>query len=142
MFAVLFEKQLGKLIEEINAYENEADIWTRRGEMPNSAGNLTLHLIGNLNHYIGANLGNSGYKRERDLEFLGKEVSRKELVKRIKNVSQTVSSTLSSLLNTALFEDYPEEFLGETRNTFEVLVSTYAHLNYHLGQIDYHRRGI
>ena len=72
----LFERDLNKLISEINSYKNEADLWIKTENIPNSAGNLCLHLLGNLNHYIGATLGDSGYVRKRDEEFLTASVSR------------------------------------------------------------------
>jgi len=47
-------RDLLKLKEEINLYTNEADLWIVRHDIKNSAGSLALHLVGNLNHYIGA----------------------------------------------------------------------------------------
>ena len=64
-----FRKDLSKLIGEIDLYKNETDLWKIKDGISNSGGNLTLHLIGNLNHFIGATLGNTGYVRERDKEF-------------------------------------------------------------------------
>ena len=68
-FDLYFNYYLDQLEHEIKLYNNEADIWTAIGETKNSAANLVLHIIGNLNHFIGATLGNSGYVRARDLEF-------------------------------------------------------------------------
>lgn len=53
----LFERDLKKLITEIELYENESNIWRIEKKILNSAGNLTLHLIGNLNTYIGKEIG-------------------------------------------------------------------------------------
>ena len=55
----MMERDLLKLKEELSAYTNEADLWKTPAGISNSAGNLALHLIGNLNHFIGATLGNS-----------------------------------------------------------------------------------
>ncbi|HEY5407636.1 MAG TPA: hypothetical protein VIJ92_11120 [Ginsengibacter sp.] len=74
--AALFERDINKLIEEINLYKNEEDIWKIKEGISNSSGNLTLHLLGNLNHFIGATLGNTGYVRERDKEFSLKNIPR------------------------------------------------------------------
>ena len=65
----LFKRDLGKLKEEVDSYQNEANLWIVTNDVSNSAGNLCLHLVGNLNHFIGAVLGDSGYVRQRDLEF-------------------------------------------------------------------------
>ncbi|GAB3514312.1 hypothetical protein [Emticicia fontis] len=77
----LFDRDLLKLKTEIEAYPNEDLIWQIRGEISNSAGNLCLHLMGNLNHYFGAQLGNTGYVRNRPLEFSDKNVSRATLIR-------------------------------------------------------------
>jgi len=69
---LLFDRDLEKLKTEINAYQNQNTIWLIDKNIANSAGNLTLHLIGNLNTYIGAGLGNTAYRRDRDLEFSAK----------------------------------------------------------------------
>ena len=51
--AIFFERDLDKLKEEINLFKNEDDIWKIKEGITNSAGNLTMHLLGNLNHFIG-----------------------------------------------------------------------------------------
>ena len=79
----IFKKNLNKLKVEIELYDNESHLWLTEGEVTNATGNLTLHIVGNLNHYIGATLGNTGYIRKRDLEFALKSVSRIELLKQI-----------------------------------------------------------
>ena len=53
----LFERDLNKLKSEIEQYPDEADLWKKGGSIPNSGGNLCLHLCGNLRHFIGATLG-------------------------------------------------------------------------------------
>ena len=65
-------------------YKNEEDVWKIKEGISNSAGNLTLHLLGNLNHFIGATLGNTGYVRERDKEFSLKNIPRIQLVEDLK----------------------------------------------------------
>ena len=76
----LLLRDLQKLREEIEAYQDEALIWQATPGITNSGGNLCLHLIGNLNTYIGKNLGNSGYIRDRDAEFSLKNISRERLL--------------------------------------------------------------
>ena len=65
----IYERDLNKLRNEIELYSDENKLWIIKSEINNSAGNLCLHLIGNLNHFIGATLGNSDYKRDRNSEF-------------------------------------------------------------------------
>jgi hypothetical protein len=67
----IIERDLTVLEKELTFYSSEDLIWAVRGDIKNSDGKLSLHLCGNLQHYIGAVLGNSGYSRNRDNEFGG-----------------------------------------------------------------------
>ena len=136
----LFERDLNKLIEEISLYKNETDLWKIKEGISNSGGNLALHLIGNLNHFIGATLGNTGYIRERDKEFSLKDIPKKQLVDDIHKTSSIVTDTLSSLSKDDLGKDFPVPINNKISNTGFILMFLLAHLNYHLGQINYHRR--
>ena len=136
----LFGRDLSKLIGEIDLYKNETDLWKIKEGISNSGGNLTLHLIGNLNHFIGAVLGNTGYVRERDKEFSLKNIPRKQLVDDINNTSAVIANTFSSLSKNDLEKDYPIPFNNEISATGFILMFLLSHLNYHLGQINYHRR--
>jgi uncharacterized damage-inducible protein DinB len=136
----LFERDLNKLIEEINLYKNEDDFWKIKEGISNSGGNLTLHLIGNLNHFIGAILGNTGYIRERDKEFSLKNIPRVQLVEDLKNTNEVIKNTLSLLSQEDLKKDFPVPINDKTSSTSFVLVYMLAHFNYHLGQVNYHRR--
>lgn len=136
----LFERDLGKLKAEIEQYSNESDIWKTEGEITNSAGNLSLHLTGNLKHFIGATLGNSGYVRNRDLEFSVTGVPREDLLAGIDETFAIVSSTLANLSVEDLEKLYPIEVFSEPLTTEFFLVHLAGHLNWHLGQINYHRR--
>lgn len=136
----LFERDLQKLIAEINLYKEEDDLWIVKEGISNSAGNLCLHLIGNLNHFIGATLGNSGYVRHRDAEFSLKNIPRQDLNLNINNCILIVKSTLNSLPETDMQKEFPLEMFGRKLTNTQMLVHLYGHLNYHLGQINYHRR--
>ena len=138
----LFERDLNKLKEEINLYKDESYIWDVKGEIKNSAGNLTLHLLGNLNHFIGAILGNSGYVRNRDEEFSDNHVQRTEIIGNIDKTIGIIKSTLLKVSDQQLKKDYPIKVLKnkETMRTEFFLIHLLGHLNYHLGQLNYHRR--
>jgi uncharacterized damage-inducible protein DinB len=136
----LYGRDLGKLKAEIEQYSNEADLWKTDGEITNSGGNLTLHLIGNLKHFIGAVLGNSGFVRDRDAEFSTGGVSRAELLAEIDIAAAVVKSTLEKLTDEDLAKTYPIEVFGHPMTTEYFLIHLTTHLNYHLGQINYHRR--
>ncbi len=136
----LYDRDLSKLKEEIALYSDDADLWTTQGEITNSAGNLTLHLIGNLRHFFGAVLGETGYVRDRDKEFSDGGVSREELLAGIDQAAADVNSTLAKLTAEDLASNYPLEVFGYPMTTEFFVVHLATHLNYHLGQINYHRR--
>ena len=90
----LFHRDLNKLISEVKQYKSESDIWKINGQINNSAGNLCLHLVGNLNTYIGRELGKTGYVRNRELEFSSKDISRQELIQMVENTIEMINQTL------------------------------------------------
>lgn len=136
----LFIRDLNKLKKEIELYKNEANLWVVEGNIINSAGNLCLHLIGNLNTYIGAELGKSGYVRYRELEFSQKDIAREELIHRIEETLIIVDATLSHLAEDSLQNEFPILVFDKKTSTEYLLVHLTTHLAYHLGQINYHRR--
>lgn len=139
-FVRILERDLGRLESEINQYTDETLLWKTSGEIINPAGNLCLHLCGNLQHYIGVQLGSSDYKRNRPLEFSAKNISRENLIQEIVKTKESVMTTLENLSDSELDEIYPEEVLGYPMTTGFFLIHLTAHLSYHLGQINYHRR--
>lgn len=139
-FIKILERDLDKLKDEISLYNNESDLWLIKNEIKNSAGNLCLHLLGNLNHFIGAVLGNTGYVRNRDFEFSAKNILRKDLINQIEETSQIVKDILSKLSDEDLKKDFPVKFNDNVLTTQQMLLNIVTHFNYHLGQIDYHRR--
>ncbi len=136
----LFLRELNKLEEELSLYNDETKIWKVSGEVSNSAGNLTLHICGNLQHFIGAILGQTGYERKRDLEFSTKNIPREELKLKIEKTKAIVASTLKNLHEEDLNQIYPVLKSGREMTTAHMLAHLLTHLNYHLGQINYHRR--
>ena len=134
------ERDLLKLKEEINLYKSESDLWVVKNEISNSAGNLCLHLIGNLNHFIGATLGNTGYIRTRELEFSSKNIPRTQLIAGIDKTIDVVKNTLGKLAEEDYKKDFPLLKHDKVVSTEHMLLHLLTHLSYHLGQINYHRR--
>ncbi|TSD63350.1 DinB family protein [Inquilinus sp. KBS0705] len=135
----LFERDLLRLRDEITNFKVEDNLWRKPNGISNAAGNLALHLCGNLNTYVGDLLGNSGYVRNRDLEFSASGVPRHEIVSAIIAVAEVVKVTLTNLPQQQLEDTFPLDFLGTKSTTF-YLLQLYGHLNYHLGQVNYLRR--
>lgn len=136
----IIKRDLLKLKTEIESYEDESTLWRIEKRIANSGGNLCLHLIGNLNTYIGAILGQTGYVRDRDAEFSLKNIPRKELIQKIEDSIQVIDRVLPTLTAEQLEKEYPIIVLKEPTTTEFFLVHLAAHLTYHLGQINYHRR--
>jgi uncharacterized damage-inducible protein DinB len=136
----LFNRDLNKLKTEIEAYQNEETLWKTDQNIANSAGNLCLHLVGNINHFIGTHLGNTGYVRNRELEFSLKDVPRTELIEKVEATIAMIDAVLPQLTLEDLEKEYPLIVFESSMTTDYFLIHLVAHLDYHLGQINYHRR--
>ena len=136
----LFTRDLKRLKVEIESYRNEANLWLVEPDIANSAGNLCLHLIGNLKTYIGATLGSSNYVRNRPLEFSAKNIPQKELITKIEETIIIVEQTLDEINQETIEAEYPLLVFDEKTSTEFFLFHLTTHLSYHLGQINYHRR--
>ena len=137
---LIYSRDLKKLITEIAAYQQESNLWKTDQQISNSAGNLCLHLIGNLNAFIGAELGKTGYVRNRPLEFTEKDIPREVLIARIEETIIVVDTVLGRLTAAELAADFPLVVFEQKTSTQYMLVHLATHLAYHLGQINYHRR--
>ena len=133
-------RELFALRRAVEAYPNEASLWRHLPGLPNSGGTLVLHLAGNLQHFVGAVLGNTGYRRDRDAEFARRDVPREALLAEIDATLTAVDQGLGAVQDEALASPYPEAISGRAVATGDWLVHLAAHLAYHLGQLDYHRR--
>lgn len=137
----LFQRDIEKLQKEIQLYSNEEIFWKIDNDIKNSAGNLAIHLIGNLNHFIGATLGDTGYIRQRDKEFNDKNIPRKLIIEQLDTIKETIEKVILKLTENELINEYPiPVFKNESMTTEYFLIHLYGHFNYHLGQINYHRR--
>ncbi|MBS1661646.1 MAG: DUF1572 family protein [Bacteroidetes bacterium] len=140
ILASFYERDLRRLIDEINAFQNEENLWKTAGAVANSSGNLALHLIGGLNYLIGTNLAHTGYIRNRDLEFTQKGVQKAALIAGIEQLIPIITKTLNALTPEQMQSEYPIMFDDAKNSNSYVLVQLLAHLNYHLGQVNYLRR--
>ncbi|TDO20813.1 DinB family protein [Pedobacter duraquae] len=136
----LFNRDLQRLREEISLYRNETNIWKIADGISNSAGNLCLHLVGNLNTYIGKEIGKTGYIRNRELEFSLKDIPKTELLVKIDETTIVVLNALRNMQHEDLEKEFPVIVLDTKTSTEYMLVHLTTHLTYHLGQINYHRR--
>lgn len=140
LFRKLYQLELEKLRNEINLYEDEYALWIVDKEITNSAGNLCLHLIGNLKHFIGVGLGEIDYIRNRELEFISDDVPREILVEGINETIAILDATLKTISTETLKNEYPISKFEEPTSIEFALIHLLTHLSYHIGQINYHRR--
>lgn len=136
----LYIKGLNQLKTELQAYSTETNIWVVKEGISNSSGILVKHLLGNLNHYIGAVIGNSEYVRNREREFEHQPVPREELMGQIDVLIETLQKVLSGFNEKLLPQEYPLQVFGHPMTYQYFLMHLLGHLNYHLGQVNYHRR--
>jgi hypothetical protein len=139
-FTAFFTQGIEKLSGELKMFHKEEELWKVTGDISNSAGNLTLHLIGNLNHFIGAQLGKTGYVRDRENEFVSRNVHRDVLLRMLDETKTMLEKALTSIKEKELSEIYPLTTFGENKTIEFVLIHLLGHFNYHLGQINYLRR--
>ncbi|RDC65340.1 DUF1572 family protein [Adhaeribacter pallidiroseus] len=108
-FIVIYDRDLIRLKNEIQAFTPAANLWRITGQVTNTAGNLGLHLVGNLKTYIGKNLGNNAYVRDREAEFSLKNVPQEKLIQQIEETRQVVAAALQKLDNAQLANTYPKK---------------------------------
>jgi hypothetical protein len=133
-------RDLDALAAQIRAYPSDAALWQAAPGVSNPGGTLALHLVGNLRAMVGAELGGSGYVRDRPAEFATRGLTRAEVLDRIAAARTEVDRAFGKLDETALARPYPQEVGGGRLLTGPLLVHLAVHLGYHLGQLDYHRR--
>lgn len=136
----IFLRDLDKLKTEIEQYPDDESVWVIKGGIKNSAGTLVLHLCGNLQHYVGVGLGKSDYKRDRDKEFSRRDVSRKDLISEIEKTKAAVVTALSKVSPAILETEYPLPVYDYPMTVQFFMIHLAAHFEYHLGQVNYHRR--
>jgi hypothetical protein len=138
--AYLFRRDLTKLSKQIEAFPNDDALWRTLPGVINPAGNLALHLEGNLREFVGRQLGKLLYTRNRALEFSAKGMSRNELGARLEDLRRSIPAVIEELSSEQMEKQYPEVVLEVATSTQAFLIHLYGHLNWHLGQIDYLRR--
>lgn len=139
---LVLTRDLRALAREIAAYPDDPSLWHAIPGISNTGGTLALHLVGNLQHFVGTVLGGSSFVRNRDAEFARRDATRAELAGAIERTISAVVDTLATLDDAQLAMPYPNEVGGHRFTTGRFLTHLASHLAYHLGQVDYHRRTV
>lgn len=125
---------------EIRQFKSETGLWTKSGSVNNPAGNLALHICGNLRYFIGSEMGGIVYERDREAEFGSVNVPREELLAEIERTKIVLTESMSRLTEADLKKPFVREFMNHRSDWQFVLNYLLAHLSYHVGQISYLRR--
>jgi hypothetical protein len=141
-FALSLVRELDGFKRELALFPDDASTWKTVPGITNSAGNLALHLSGNLQYFIGTVLGGTGYVRNRDVEFGRKSGPRTDIYTELDATMAVIRRVLPGLSDETLDEEFPEAVLGSKFRTGTFLVHLCAHAGFHLGQAGYLRRMI
>ena len=141
-FVFLYRRDLTRLKKEISAYLTEESLWAKLPGTVNSGGNICQHLIGNLRTYIGLQIGEVPYVRDRDAEFNSRLFTTEQLLKEIDFLLQVIPESILKMNENQLAEEYPHDVVDiHNEQSFGfILMHLYQHLAWHTGQINYHRR--
>jgi DinB superfamily len=130
-------KKLAGVIHELATPLSEEQLWAKPFVFGNSFGHLVLHLTGNLNYYIGAQIAGTGYVRDRRLEFSdAARPSKKEVLKKFEDAIEMVLATI----NSQSAEDWSKEYAAigaDARDRFDMVLQCATHLHHHIGQMMY-----
>jgi Protein of unknown function (DUF1572) len=132
-------RDFARRVHDMSAQLSEEQFWTRPYAYGNSFGHLTLHLIGNLNYYIGTQIAHTGYVRERDREFNEPTPpSKQEVLSRLDETVRLVVSTLENETAESWSEPYDAAGAGATmKDRFSAYLGCAAHFHHHVGQMIY-----
>lgn len=136
----LLVRELHSLVAELELFPADDLMWATPPGITNSAGNLTLHLCGNIQHFIGAVLGSTGYVRNREREFSARGIPRAALIAEVRTTIVVVTDVLANRPDYALLSDYPDVLGGLRVPCGLWLQHLTTHLAFHLGQVGYLRR--
>ena len=137
--AALYRRDLARLVRQLDALD-DARLWQVLPGVTNSAGNLLLHLNGNLREFVGRQIGGVPYVRDRPREFAATGVPRAEMTAALTELASLIPGVIERVPEARWDDTFPENVLGEPLTNRQFVVHLYGHLNYHLGQIDYLRR--
>ena len=137
---LLLLRELDGLSREVGQFPDDDWLWATRAGVTNSAGNLALHVAGNLQHFIGALLGQTGYVRDRDAEFSTRAGTRESVQRELQRAADAVALTLARLDPWTLTQPMPGTPHGLVIQTVRFLLQLVAHAAFHLGQAGYVRR--
>jgi hypothetical protein len=133
-------RDLSGFVAELEGYPDDASVWALPPGFVNATGTLALHAAGNLRHFVGHVLGGTDYVRDRQREFAARDVPRVALIDDLETARREVDEALRELDPARADQPFPVPLGPVTVSTSRALIHLTAHLGWHLGQADYHRR--
>jgi uncharacterized damage-inducible protein DinB len=130
-------KKLAGAVHELAAPLSDEKFWTKPFAFGNSFGHLVLHLTGNLNYYIGAQIAGTGYVRDRPMEF--SDAARPSKAEVLKKFDQAIEMVLGAI-NRQSAEDWSKEYAAvgaDAQDRFGMVLTCATHLHHHIGQMMY-----
>ena len=129
--------KLAGMVRELAAPLSDEQFWTKPFPFGNSFGHLVLHLTGNLNYYIGAQIAGTGYMRDRPREFSeNTRPSKQEVLKKFDEAVEMVVGTVRA----QSADDWSKQYSAagaDAKTRFEMVLQCATHLHHHVGQIMY-----
>ena len=130
-------KKLAGVVRELAAPLSDDQFWAKPFPFGNSFGHLVLHLTGNLNYFIGAQIAGTGYVRDRPREF--SEATRPSKAEVLRKFDQAIEMVLGAI-NSQTAEDWSKKYTAvgvDSRDRFAVVLLCATHLHHHIGQMMY-----
>ena len=137
---LLLTRELDTFVREIRMFPDDGSVWSVPPGVTNSAGNLTAHVCGSLQHFVGAVLGHTGYVRDRSREFGPSAATREELASELGATIDVIKTVLPGIHPEQFDETFPEPVGGVDLRTGLFLTHLWGHVAFHLGQVGYLRR--
>ncbi len=130
-------KELADVVSKLASPLGDQQFWAKPFAFGNSFGHLVLHLTGNLNYYIGAQIAGTGYVRDRPLEF--SDATRPSKAEVLKRFDQAIEMVLGAI-DIQSAEDWSKSYEAvgaDAKNRFGMFLSCATHLHHHIGQMMY-----
>ncbi len=124
-------------VRELAAPQSNAQFWQKPFPFGNSFGHLVLHLTGNLNYYIGAQIAQTAYIRDRAREFNDPNPPPKE--EALQRFDAAVDMVLKTIREQST-EGWAAEYSGvgtDAGNRLAMVLQCAAHMQHHIGQMIY-----
>lgn len=136
-FSYYFQDFLNRVVD-LSKDLSEEEFWSNPYAYGNSIGNLVLHLTGNLNYYIGSQLAQTDYMRDREAEFnAGNHPSKAEALDQLRSVIELVLATLTAQNDADWQSTYSAVGVDDVHDRFSIFLRCAVHFHHHIGQMGY-----